>query len=113
MMGLGWLYFSLTGRIGRQQFWRGALLQIGITLPFYFLWLINPQGWTFGLYAVIGLLVAWPEFAFSVKRWHDRDRSGWWTLIAVFPVIGWLWVVVETWLLKGTAGPNQYGSDPT
>ena len=71
-----------------------------------------------------------PHLSVSVRRLHDTDRSGWWLLIGVIPmvamflvpVIGWALVAIVNlvavavliyWLvLDGTAGPNRYGSDP-
>jgi uncharacterized membrane protein YhaH (DUF805 family) len=33
-------------------------------------------------------------------------------LIALVPVIGGLWYLIECGFLKGTTGPNNYGPDP-
>ena len=55
----------------------------------------------------------WIQMALQVKRWHDRDKSGWWVLIGVIPIVGRLYALVETGLLRGTEGPNRYGPDPT
>lgn len=55
----------------------------------------------------------WTSLAIAVKRWHDRDKSGWWILIGIIPLIGPIWQFVETGCLRGTMGRNQYGSDPT
>ena len=61
---------------------------------------------------VVNLLLIWPALAVSVKRWHDRDKSGWWVLLNLLPVIGWLWALVDNGFLRGTDGPNRYGPDP-
>ena len=63
------------------------------------------------------LMVAllWPSVANSVKRLHDRDKSGWWLLgmyLAIFTVIGALWPLIELGFLDGTPGPNKYGPSP-
>ncbi len=42
---------------------------------------------------------------------HDQNKSGWWILISLIPLIGGIWLLVLTWL-EGTSGPNQYGPDP-
>jgi len=47
-----------------------------------------------------------------VKRYHDRDKSGWWVLIIFLPVIGALWYLIECGFLRGTDGNNAYGPDP-
>jgi uncharacterized membrane protein YhaH (DUF805 family) len=79
---------------------------------------------------------AWCYAAVSIKRLHDRNKSGWW--IVAFIVVGgvygqfaeWLggswaavfigfaafaafiWGLVEMCYLKGTRGPNRFGPDP-
>lgn len=61
---------------------------------------------------LFGLVLAWTHLAVFVKRWHDRDKSGWWMLINLIPVIGWFWTLIECGFLEGTIGPNKYGPDP-
>ena len=61
---------------------------------------------------LVNLLLFWPALAISVKRWHDRDKPGWWALLAFLPVIGWIWVLIENGLLRGTAGANRFGDTP-
>jgi uncharacterized membrane protein YhaH (DUF805 family) len=62
--------------------------------------------------AVGGLAVTIPMIVVSIKRWHDRNKSGWWVLFAFVPVIGSIWVLVETGFLRGTTGANNFGVDP-
>ena len=50
--------------------------------------------------------------ATATKRYHDRNKSGWWILIVFVPVIGAIWYFVECGFLRGTRGPNPYGPDP-
>ena len=57
--------------------------------------------------------MAWIGLAIQVKRWHDRNKSGWWCLIALVPYIGGLWQLVECGFLPGTQGRNDYGEDPS
>ena len=37
--------------------------------------------------SVIGLVNAWIAFALSVKRLHDRDRTGWWLLWQILIIV--------------------------
>lgn len=47
----------------------------------------EPTG-IFGLaVSIIGLVNAWIAFALSVKRLHDRDRTGWWLLWQLLIII--------------------------
>jgi len=61
---------------------------------------------------VFGLVLAWTHLAVFVKRWHDRDKSGWWVLINLIPLIGWIWTFIECGLMEGTIGANRFGPDP-
>lgn len=106
------LYFGLRGRIDRRCFWLCgvlALLAVGMVL----MALLEIAGfhpkraeW------ITNLLIAWPAIAVSVKRWHDRDKSGWWVLVNLVPLIGQLWALIDNGLMPGTRGPNRFGPAP-
>jgi len=52
-----------------------------------------------------------PSLAVTVRRLHDIGRSGWWMLISVIPIIGW--IVYLIWLVRDSQlAVNQYGSNP-
>jgi uncharacterized membrane protein YhaH (DUF805 family) len=48
----------------------------------------------------------------QIKRWHDRDKSGWWIFINFVPIVGVLWALIECAYVKGTEGQNRFGPDP-
>ena len=54
----------------------------------------------------------WIGLANSAKRWHDRNKSGWWSLVAFVPIIGPIWALVEQGFLPGDSGPNRFGERP-
>jgi uncharacterized membrane protein YhaH (DUF805 family) len=58
-----------------------------------------------------GLALLLPNLAVAVRRLHDTDRSGWWLLIALLPLIG-LIVLIVFFCIRGTPGPNRFGPDP-
>jgi len=100
------LLFSFDGRIGRGGFWTGALILIGLILVIGFVdRLIGAAGW---LNFIGRLMLVISSLAVSAKRWHDRNKSGWWTLINVIPIIGPIWSFIELGLLPGTDGPNRF-----
>ena len=52
-----------------------------------------------------------PSLAVGVRRLHDINRTGWWLLLCLVPVFGWIVLIV--WAIKrGDEGPNKYGTDP-
>jgi uncharacterized membrane protein YhaH (DUF805 family) len=61
---------------------------------------------------IVILLTLWPALAVYTKRWHDRNKSGWWSLILLIPFIGVIWFLIELGFLRGTEGPNRFGPDP-
>lgn len=61
---------------------------------------------------IVNAMLLWPALAVAIKRWHDRDRSGWWVLVLLVPVVGWVWMLVVNGFLPGTPGPNRYGPPP-
>lgn len=103
----------------------GAGLAFGVCLigPAYFLTLAQAsaesaessrlfQGLFLLLIMVGYVLMGWVSLALTVKRWHDRDKSGFWVFITLVPLIGSIWHMVETSFLPGVPGPNRYGPDP-
>jgi uncharacterized membrane protein YhaH (DUF805 family) len=52
-----------------------------------------------------------PNLAVAVRRMHDQDKSGWWILIGLVPLIGGIWLLI-LYFIDGTPGPNRFGQDP-
>lgn len=52
-----------------------------------------------------------PNLAVTVRRHHDGNRSGWWILLCIIPLLGPLFLLF-LYASKGTDGPNIYGPDP-
>jgi uncharacterized membrane protein YhaH (DUF805 family) len=104
--------FSLRGRVGRGAYWRWAVLaMMAGGLTGYALLTIAGMSRDRAETLVTALLL-WPSVAVTVKRWHDRDHSGWWVLVNLVPVIGPLWTVYQCGLRRGTPGPNRFGDAP-
>ncbi len=60
---------------------------------------------------IYSLAVLVPSLAVTVRRLHDTDRTGWWLLIGLIPIIGAIVLLVFT-LLDSTPGDNKYGANP-
>ncbi|MCC6543190.1 MAG: DUF805 domain-containing protein [Nitrospirae bacterium] len=52
-----------------------------------------------------------PSIAVVVRRLHDTNRSGWWLLIGLIPLIGGIVLIVFT-VQDSQPGPNQFGPNP-
>jgi uncharacterized membrane protein YhaH (DUF805 family) len=123
---MDWKYLltSFEGRISRQPFWLSVLalfiaqwvimLILGMVFGYSMMGGMDPGMASSGMapIVIVSLLFLYPALAVYTKRWHDRGKSGWWTLILLVPLIGFIWFLVECGFLRGTDGPNQYGNDP-
>ncbi|WP_455198348.1 DUF805 domain-containing protein [Kaarinaea lacus] len=117
-MKLKSLLFSFRGRITRLPFWSATLILTG--WGFTFGQLMGPYGPEHpmtigpGLVTTANLcIVLWIGLAVQVKRWHDRDKSGWWALLNLIPVVGHIWVLIECGMLRGTVDDNRFGREST
>jgi uncharacterized membrane protein YhaH (DUF805 family) len=109
---MNWQQFLLSpqGRVGRQHYW----LMVLISIPF-----ICAASWAGGGFdhlwdppgAFFLLPIIWPSLVISIKRWHDRNKSGWWVLVGLIPIVGDIWVLVENGFLRGTLGDNRFGPE--
>ena len=97
MGDIDWQYllFRFDGRINRAKFWSGVGAVIVAYIVIFALFAID-SGALRALLGLAYLAMIWPSLAISIKRWHDRDKSGWWVLIGLVPVIGGIWALVET-----------------
>lgn len=109
-------YAVFTGRARRKEYWLFALLAFGLYIVASILDGAAGMGRTIGgVYGPImtavalGLLV--PSIAVGIRRLHDTDRSGWWLLIALVPIVGSI-VLLVFMVLEGTRGSNRFGPDP-
>ncbi len=133
--------FSIAGRTSHKTFLRRwfklcciclFLLVAGVFLA--------SQGIRFAGYAAAALILMTlvANSSMVIRRFHDRNLSGWW-LVASFAInicsyfaeklertqpaifiaialalfIANLWLVIELFFRRGTAGPNRYGEDPS
>ncbi|MGR3363884.1 MAG: DUF805 domain-containing protein [Maritimibacter harenae] len=107
-------YVEFNGRARRSEFWWfilfvvivSAILSLIDTALFEgVLQDIGP------LSAIFSLITIIPSIAVTARRLHDIGRSGWWQLLFLIPLIGFI-VIVYWAAQKGTDGPNEYGPDP-
>ena len=56
---------------------------------------------------LIALTILLPSIAVTVRRLHDTDRSAWWRVVGLIPLVGNL-VLLFFYVQKGTDGENQF-----
>lgn len=64
------------------------------------------------LILIVGPLIFWLNTVNTVRRYHDRNKSGYWVLTTAIPLFGEIWQLVELGFLPGTKGSNDFGPPP-
>lgn len=124
-------FFSFGGRISRKAFWLFVVANIALNLIVGF---VTPQPqidpaamqdpsavlnaalaatpwWSW----LLSLVLLFVSLAVASKRWHDQERSGWWSLLLLLTpllLIGPLIMIVMLGFIPGTPGPNRFGEAP-
>ena len=61
-----------------------------------------------GVGALVWLAIIVPMIAVTVRRLHDTDRSGWWYLLMLVPIVGLVGAGVHA--APSTPGDNRFGA---
>ena len=98
-------YADFDGRTGRKAYWMFVL--VSFSLQFVVAIMEGVIGTSF-LGFLISLAILVPSIAIATRRLHDINKSGWWQLIALVPIIGVIILIV--WLASESKDEgNQYG----
>ncbi|QEL65196.1 hypothetical protein OTERR_17200 [Oryzomicrobium terrae] len=93
-------YLDFEGRASRSEYWWWLLFLLLASIVAN---LINEN-----LGSLVSLALLLPSLAVATRRLHDIDRSGWWQLIGLIPVIGT--VVMIYWCVQEGKEPNRFGA---
>lgn len=131
-----WLHhaFGFRGRANRAKFWLIPLVPLLAWVALAALIFSVTDGpigsLSAGLLVLGGVATIWVVLAVSVRRLHDRNKSGHWAWLYLgvpallnglssdptgLTLIGFvitIWYLVDCGFLRGTRGPNRYGPDP-
>lgn len=112
-------YAVFTGRARRKEYWYFVLFYLLIHAGLSF---IQSMLWgTYGTYyygghggiltSFFALVMLVPSLAVGVRRLHDTNRSGWWLLIGMIPIVG---AVILIWFMVQDSQPgnNRFGPNP-
>ncbi len=97
-------YADFSGRAMRSEYWWFALFSM---ITSFILLMIDPSE---TLYLIFSLAVLLPSLAVGARRLHDIDRSGWWLLLSLVPLVGII-VLIVWFCTKGTPGTNRFGPE--
>ena len=95
-------YTDFNGRSRRSEYWWsslsisiiGAIVSV-ILGDLAFIW---------------SLAILVPSIAVSVRRLHDVGKSGWWYLIGLVPLVGFILLLI--WNCTDSTEDNQWGTNP-
>jgi len=132
-----WVNYSLEGRVKREDYWyygwglfwtMNAIIFLfaGIfAVIFYYTigkyyasnTIVQIIG---GIYTALGLTLIYVSYGMKflsnkIKRLHDNNKSGWfllWTLVPILGQLFGLYIFITNWFLRGTIGSNDFGDDP-
>ena len=94
-------------RTSRRDYWNAFLMTIivsfilGIVSGFLGEKVVNVVSSLFSLALLI------PTLAMDVRRLHDVNKSGWYLLMELIPLVGWIFVLVA--YCSKSVEPNKYG----
>lgn len=100
-------YATFSGRSSRSAYWWWILFYV---LVIFGASIIDAAAKTPVVAALVWLAFFLPNLAVLVRRLHDTDRSGWWALIGLIPLLGAIVLIVFACMDSGP--PNQYGDGP-
>ena len=108
-------YAVFDGRAGRPEYWYFVLFNFIASIV---LGIADSLMGTFSSDAHMGLLegiyslaVLCPSIAVGIRRLHDIGRSGWWLLVGLIPLVGWIILIIWA-ATESDTGANQYGPGP-
>jgi uncharacterized membrane protein YhaH (DUF805 family) len=109
---MGWVFFSLKGRLNPGAYFLAGLLLFVLKLFFFYRIAIaapeshESDSWVLS-FLLLAVVIGWGNFAITAKRVHDFGKPAAFALIAFF--IDFVLVIALSFV-KGDPGPNQYGS---
>ncbi len=93
-------YAAFDGRASRSEFWWWALFTFLVSAA---TGMISET-----LSGLFSLGVLLPSLAVGARRLHDTDRSAWFLLVWLIPLIGWIIMIV--WAIQEAKEPNRFSS---
>ncbi|BES69536.1 DUF805 domain-containing protein [Marinobacter nanhaiticus D15-8W] len=100
-------FANFSGRASRTQYWMFFLVYF---IALIVLTVLDVVVGTMVISTLFSLAVLIPSISIAARRLHDTGKSGWWQLVALIPLIGWIILIVM--LAQPSQGENAYGAQP-
>ena len=132
-----WVNYSLEGRVKREDYWYygwglfwtmyAIIFLFGGIFAAIFYYTIGKYYASNtivqiigGIYIILGGTLIYVSYGMKflsnkIKRLHDNNKSGWfllWTLVPILGQLFGLYIFITNWFLRGTIGSNDFGDDP-
>ena len=98
-------YTKFDGRATRPAYWWWVLFAILVSIAAN---LVDAAVGTPIFTFIVGIGLILPGLSVAIRRLHDTNRSGWWILIGLIPVIGFI-VLIVFYVQQSDAGDNDHG----
>lgn len=99
-------YADFTGRASRQAYWMFILVYFIIVVAIAIVEQIVLGSTIPSSVFVLAILI--PSLSIATRRLHDIGMSGWWQLIQLIPILGWI-VIIILLAKKGETVENEFG----
>lgn len=96
-------YADFNGRAKLPEFWWFFLFCVLIAIALEVV--SSGISWIFSLATII------PSLAVGSRRLHDTNKSGWFQLIWIVPILGWI-AMIYLLVQPSDAADNQFGAPP-
>lgn len=103
-------YCNFDGRASRSQYWWFCLFNLILGCAVSILFASSDSLGTV-VDGIVSLALFLPSLGLQCRRLHDIGKSGWWMLVALIPLVGW--IILLVWNCKDSDPyDNQYGPVP-
>ena len=100
-------YVCFEGRANRAEFWYSYLFNFIVSTVLGFI----PGKVGMIIQIIWWLAVLLPTLGVAARRLHDINKSGWFLLFSLIPIVGII-ILIVWWCTAGDQTENQYGPVP-
>ncbi len=81
-------YVNFKGRATNTEYWNYFFVNVVIYIILLLVAAMSPFGFLYVLPTLYNLFICLPDLGAAVRRLHDTNKSGWYLLVILIPIIG-------------------------